>query len=246
MIFYPARDYRRAFKRGMRGTDVGALQINLGVSVDGVFGQQTGIAVRNCQMQCKLVVDGIAGPATQQALIGLLSLPSERKYGLPEGTLKSMALNESGNLVAAFAPHPSDSGFDLGALQKSITPAEIGNQDSYRHAYDVKAMAVETAKKIRDYYESFKGKPHVLDSQNYYRKALSPEDADTYAWMLAILVHNWPSAAYNLANHGSIFQDSARDTQYAAWVDQASASRITTPREWVLSYINRCTVFVIW
>jgi len=59
-------------KLGSTGSDVSTLQENLNqlntLDVDGVFGQGTDAAVRKFQAQSNLVVDGICGPATWEAL----------------------------------------------------------------------------------------------------------------------------------------------------------------------------------
>jgi peptidoglycan hydrolase-like protein with peptidoglycan-binding domain len=45
------------------------------IAVDGIFGPQTDAAVRAFQQQNNLLVDGIVGPVTWQALVsGMLSL----------------------------------------------------------------------------------------------------------------------------------------------------------------------------
>ncbi|MBW4562062.1 MAG: N-acetylmuramoyl-L-alanine amidase [Mojavia pulchra JT2-VF2] len=46
------------------------LQYRLGVEVDGVYGPQTELIVKNFQKQAGLVADGIIGPASWQKLIG--------------------------------------------------------------------------------------------------------------------------------------------------------------------------------
>jgi peptidoglycan DL-endopeptidase CwlO len=57
-------------KRGSRGPAVAALQSQLGIGADGVFGPQTSAAVRAFQARNGLVVDGIVGPQTRGALGG--------------------------------------------------------------------------------------------------------------------------------------------------------------------------------
>ena len=60
-------------KRGSRGPLVAQVQQQLGVPADGVFGPQTGRAVRRFQAHKGLTVDGIVGPQTARALgIGLV------------------------------------------------------------------------------------------------------------------------------------------------------------------------------
>lgn len=55
-------------RRGDRGNDVYYMQLALGVPADGVFGAETEGAVIRFQQRCGLLVDGIAGPQTLNAL----------------------------------------------------------------------------------------------------------------------------------------------------------------------------------
>src|SRR5687768_12321692 len=57
-------------KQGSRGPAVSALQSQLGISADGVFGPQTKAAVIAFQQRNGLLVDGIVGPQTRSALGG--------------------------------------------------------------------------------------------------------------------------------------------------------------------------------
>ncbi|MDR3052870.1 MAG: N-acetylmuramoyl-L-alanine amidase [Coriobacteriales bacterium] len=64
---------RRLLRRGSTGSDVKELQQALrgrgySIAADGIFGSATDVAVRSWQRQCKLSVDGIAGPKTYASL----------------------------------------------------------------------------------------------------------------------------------------------------------------------------------
>ena len=58
---------------GDQGDLVAHVQKRLGVAADGIFGAQTDSAVRKFQLQARLTVDGIVGPATWGALFGQAS-----------------------------------------------------------------------------------------------------------------------------------------------------------------------------
>ncbi len=57
-------------RQGARGPAVSALQSQLGIAADGVFGPQTKAAVISFQSRNGLIVDGIVGPQTRGALGG--------------------------------------------------------------------------------------------------------------------------------------------------------------------------------
>ncbi len=57
-----------SLKRGSRGPLVEQVQQKLGIPADGVFGPQTGQAVRRFQARKHLTVDGIVGTQTARAL----------------------------------------------------------------------------------------------------------------------------------------------------------------------------------
>lgn len=230
MVLRPSSDYRFAFKKGMRGTDVAALQINLaGVTVDGVFGSETRQAVVAVQKRAGLVVDGIAGLVTQQHIVRAKSAGAED--GLPSGLLRSLAANESAFALAAFSRHPSDAGYDLGAFQHSSGANPTPPQSFIRDSYDVKKMSVETSARFRRAFVTYRDEPHA--------------DTDRRAWELAILSHNWPVAAENLAEIGRIYKTKPDDVP-EAWIEQASGGRLHTAREWVAAYIERATIYVDW
>jgi len=57
-----------SLKRGSRGPLVAQVQQKLGIPADGVFGPQTGRAVRRFQARRHLTVDGVVGSQTAHAL----------------------------------------------------------------------------------------------------------------------------------------------------------------------------------
>jgi hypothetical protein len=94
-------------KRGDRGMAVRAIQRELGITADGVFGPMTERAVKRFQRRHNLVPDGIVGPLTRAAL-GLrpFSDRSVRRTGsvtLPL-VLRRIAQCESGGNPRAVSP----------------------------------------------------------------------------------------------------------------------------------------------
>ncbi|MFE5300672.1 peptidoglycan-binding protein [Streptomyces sp. NPDC056632] len=61
---------------GARGPAVKAVQVQLGLKADGVFGKKTKDAVSTFQKKHRLAVDGVVRPATWQRLVTAISIPA--------------------------------------------------------------------------------------------------------------------------------------------------------------------------
>jgi len=206
---------------------------------DGSFGPVTEARVKTFQTSQGLAVDGVAGPATNQRIVRLASGPYQKEFSLPQGILISIANNESGFALSAYNKHPSDDGFDLGAFQRNL-PSNA-SQDEMRHALNANFTAKWAAEKIRDHHDAFSN-PYPVGS--WYVDNIANGNRGHMAWYLALLDHNWPAAAYGIWKRGSIFVDASRDTEPAAWVEEASGGRLHTSREWVVSYIDHSAAFL--
>jgi peptidoglycan hydrolase-like protein with peptidoglycan-binding domain len=219
------------FQRGDRDWPVVALQVNLsGLVTDGDFGPRTEQGVESFQKKYALRVDGVAGIATQTRICQLASSYAEEKYKLPHRLLDGLIQNESGFWLAAYSAHPSDPGFDLGAFQQSFpTP---GAQADYLRAFTASSMAPVTAKKIADRYRLYRRNNVKLKVRR--------------AWELAVLYHNWQTAADRLAAGKTIYLNPRMDTAPAQWILIASGGRLSTPQQWVQSYIDRATSLIDW
>ncbi len=96
-------------KRGDRGDAVRAIQRELGITADGVFGPITERAVKRFQRRHELVPDGIVGPLTRSALglkpFGSRSVrrTSDRSVRVPR-ILRRIAECESGGNPRAISP----------------------------------------------------------------------------------------------------------------------------------------------
>jgi len=99
LLAVPASAETHALKRGSRGPLVAQVQHKLGISADGVYGPQTGRAVKRFQARKRLTVDGIVGPETARALgVDLAEVHAAgggRRVGVPPA-LERIARCESG------------------------------------------------------------------------------------------------------------------------------------------------------
>jgi hypothetical protein len=101
---------KRTLVRGKVGWDVSVLQYLLarhgvGRVIDGYFGGETEVAVRQFQRRSKLAVDGIAGPATLRALGGgsrSTRLP-DRRYVVRAGDSLTAIAEKHGTTIRSLA-----------------------------------------------------------------------------------------------------------------------------------------------
>jgi hypothetical protein len=231
---------RYVYKRGMTGSDIAALQANLGIPIDGDFGPDTEVAVIAYQTGQfgKDDADGIAGPRTNQRICVQRFRAASDKYDLPRWLLKSFASSESNFLCGTCARHPSDPGWDVGGLQMSSGTAAEPSQDFLRRAYDLAVAADVTGEKARELCDGF---PNPAPSR--YLTELAHGDKAFFRWAMVCLNHNWPYAAHWIPRRGHIYEDPTRDDQFAQWVSTASAGRLTTPRQWVSFQVEAKTVY---
>jgi hypothetical protein len=244
MNYPPSADYRVAVRKGDTGTDVAIIQMNLGMEdPDGVFGTKTVRAVRGWQRKHKLVVDGIAGLATQESIVVASARPLTTQYDLPKGMLKSIAFNESSFQITNAAPHNGDGGWDAGPYARS-SGSTFGELAWYESAFNAQASAGWTAE------NSIKVRSRLTDPvDSRYLQDLAFGNVERFRWMLTILSHNWPGnyttgygGAIGICNHG---RASADDDEPADWII-ATKSGMTTPRQWVTNYIAKASTFVEW
>jgi len=242
--------YRYVLHRGDRGTDVAALQINLpGLEVDGIYGQLTKRAVARWQTDRHILADGIAGGETFRSLILQHSLLPERQRKLPRRFLLSRSAKESGLNLAAFAKHPGDWGYDLGAFQLAFGPNHRDQtQGNLYHAYNVALVAEDLAREAAELHRRYFDGAAVQHGSWYGTKLRIDDvyDPSIHAWQLVAQHHNWPVAADNLATIGRIFKEEGRDDEPADWIVDATGGRLSTPREWVLDYAAGATALVRW
>lgn len=243
----PNSNFRYAFKEGMTGWDVWALQVALNshqktfpIIEDGIFGKQTkGCVLREQKNHHLSVVDGIIGPATQRAIVKTETNAAEISNHVPKGLLYGIAEGESGLFFAAVSGPNWNGSYDAGVIQENLSPSEVTSISNWRRGFDLKWGVTDTAKKIRKQYE-------------IYRPFLS---TDKFAWYCAILYHNWPAAAEKKAKgrfdswkYYAI--DSSGNGRYygvddpAYWVISASGGRLSTAREWADSYVFSKSMYV--
>jgi hypothetical protein len=230
---------RYAYKRGMVGTDIAALQLNLGAHVDGDFGRATEDVVKQYQADESLLSDGIAGGKTMQRLCVQRSFQAYETHKLPKGLLKSFMSSESSFIIGSVSKHPNDQGWDVGPYQLSSGLANPPSQVQFKDAYEISVAADITGAKARVLHDGF---PNPVQSR--YLTDLAADDKNLFKWQMVALNHNWPYAAHWIPRRGHIYDDPSRDDQWTEWISNVTNGRLSTPRQWVAHQVETKTVYL--
>lgn len=182
-------------RQGMAGWPVYALQDSLNaigsskLAADGAFGPATLAAVQKFQTVERLVVDGVAGPATQSKLVVLACRTEELRLAqMPLGLMRGFALGEGGLMLAPV--NVNGDGTDCGPVQyHCVGPPYVAAR--LMEAFSTRSIgdaAADFAKR-RDDYMTFA----------WARKQPDPYEA---AGRCAALAHNWPVGGSFYATYG--------------------------------------------
>lgn len=244
----PNSRFRYAFKKGMTGWEVWALQVALNshqktfpIVEDGIFGPQTEECVRREQKNHHIKVDGIIGPETQRRICMVESVNAEERTRVPGGLLYGLIEGESGFYFACVSGPNWNGSYDAGIIQENLGPSELGSVSNWRRGFNLRWGVDDTGTKLRRQYEAYIGDPGAKTHKD--------------AWHCAITYHNWPAAAdkmaagqfdswryYAIGADGEGHYYGVDDTAY--WVIQASGGRLTTARQWRDEYIRTKALYV--
>jgi len=181
-----------SFKLGRKGWPVVFAQVALNshykpsappLILDGIYGPESDRIGREVQAACHVKVDGVIGPATQEAFVKAKCVHAQ-KNTTPPGLPAGLCAMESSYFWPCVSPQNPNKSYDVGVAQDSILPSEwtvarltrAANPDAATHV-----LAHEVAA-FHDGYVALKL-------------------ADRRAWEVAAMAHNWPWAADKLA-HG--------------------------------------------
>lgn len=215
-------DYR-PLKRDLRGWDVYALQTALNgmghnLTLDGLFGHSTDVAVRLWQSGRSLTVDGIAGIITQRSLALINGEGVRQRSKLPIKLLMGQIEKECGYQLGNHTPAYKDGSRDLGVAQRNNIQQGI----SYDEAFSVPWSLDVLAKTIRLRHDRYLAAP--------LRDGFTRVPNER-AWHLAAGSWNRPAHTAYLAG-----------MRTGDPVTPASEFLTTGQRDWIEGYINRvCT-----
>lgn len=219
-----------ALKRGDRSLAVWALQRacnRLGVPTgeDGDFGPGTEASVKKVQAKLRILADGIAGPGTQTAIGKYIAYDKEGDKKLPQHLLSSVFNHESSYYLGA-VNWSSPGGVDCGLAQRRVYERDYGNDAVIYRAFDGFYQAGLVANQISELKSIYYSRP--------------PVDTYEFAYRLAVLHHNYPSAS-DLISKVGISGLSAYWRTPQTWVVNAGMkfpdnTSIRTPLEWCQHY----------
>ena len=166
---------------------------------------------------------------TQAQIVELLD---QRAHALraevPGGLMRGLAQGEGGNLLGAVNPYTPPGGVkgvDCGVMQYRCygPPFDMG---ALSLAFDPMTAMLRAA-------DDFLGRVEIFYDQPGVR---ARADREEFAKRLAVLSHNWPAGAYNLADDGKLSDPNG----LAAWVHPATrfpdGAPVRTRIEWCQFY----------
>jgi peptidoglycan hydrolase-like protein with peptidoglycan-binding domain len=244
----PNKTIPSSLKQGDKGWPVFALQTGLDsldydLSHDGDFGALTDKAVKRFQRDQDLIVDGIAGPASQSRMVTLIDANThDRHERIPTGLLRGFCDAEGGNNLAAVNWNISG-GVDCGIVQIRVfgPPYDPDNlAAAYNPAVAMERTAVTFQGRLSSYREMRFAKTQPIE----------------YAQRCAALSWNWPWGAETLAKLG-VFPNPSK---IATWAEVngkrikfPDGSPVMTYKDWAEFYAmggrhgeGRVTRFVKW
>ena len=219
----PPRTTKYSFKKGDTHLGVWAIQKFLNhlyapsLSEDGAFGEATETAVKRYQKAVAATADGVVGPTTQGRIVRSVIVRTPAGLKLPKGLLEGIIDAESGRFLAA-ANASVPGGIDLGLTQRRV------------YGPPFKAAEVQAA---MDPFSNIERSVRTLyDAYKLYSSRLGTGE---YAWRVAALAHNWPSAADQLSRGQTL-----STTRTATWAPPGTkftdGAPVVSWRDWAEFY----------
>lgn len=193
---------------------------------DGIVGAQTITALRAFQSAFGLTADGKAGPMTQAKLLEILGAQvSVRLPELPGGLMRGFAESEGANVLAA-TNWSVPGGVDCGSMQiRAFGPPY--SQARMLSAFDALAAMNETAGTLLARAAVFQKDAAWLSKQ--------PNRVEL-GLRLAVLAHNWPSGADQIARTGTLVNPNGIASWVPAGLKLPDGTPIRTRIEWCRFY----------
>lgn len=192
---------------------------------DGVFGTDTRRKLVNFQAAADLVADGIAGGATQVAIIARLgNRVHDALPGVPAGLMRGFAQGEGANVLAA-SNWSVPGGVDLGTMQYRVYGPP--------YSYERMLMAFDPGEAMSQAGHEFEVRTASFWSAAWVLKQPHRPEA---AKRCAILAHNWPAGARAIADHGVCSNPDSLATWVPDGVIFPDGAPVRTRMEWARYY----------
>lgn len=235
----PNRERPVSIRSGARGWPVFGLQVGLNrfgakLAADGDFGRLTEVALKNFQTKQGLISDGIAGPTTQRVMASRIALDADSAMTtLPDGLALSLIEGESGYYLGAVNWSVSG-GVDCGLVQRRV----------YGPPYDVEAMvrAYHPFESAREALEDLEWRANGFLTSPWVAGAWGDGVKRKRAVRCALMAHNWPVGARDIARTGKCAQPDApctwipRNADGTSMVRFPDGIRVESRYEWCQFY----------
>lgn len=223
------------FKKGdPDGVGIASLQVALNETgyqpelvVDGNFGDETEVAVKDYQTSKGLGADGVAGLKTQTKLADGFGRTAKTLYALPSGLIYGLVEAEAGFRIGA-VNWSQPGGVDCGYVQRRVY-GPPWNELDIKKAFDPELQIGKFAEDTRKRYDSFSDKTR-------YPAVQGKPNPTEYAWRLACLYHNWPYAADRLAKGFQLSAVEPSDPWWPTGVTFDDGEPVLTYRDWAAFY----------
>lgn len=200
------------------GLQAGLRRVGLTLELDGDFGPATETAVETFQRRHLLGPDGIAGMVTQRELATEVVGRRLRVPGIPDGLGLSLVDGEGGYLFGAVNWSVAG-GVDCGLVQRRVTGPPFALA-ALREAFEPFTSTRLSLAIVQRRAQEFAARPAVQTAER--------------AWRLALLAHNWPFAAEELASGRSLPDRTAH--WIPAGVRFPDGTPVVTWRDWCEFY----------
>lgn len=233
----PPRSIVYTVDKGDKGWPVFAVQSALNsvrgsswskLVLDGDFGPATDKAVRAYQKDNFLTVDGKFGPASSARIVKLLDAKVSRLLPeVPTGLLRGFAEGEGGNNLSA-TNWAIPGGVDCGVMQYRVYVQSGGG---YRFSDLIDAFSPESAMLKA-------GQDFLARADAFYAATgvKGRSDREEFSKRLAVLAHNWPAGASDIAKDGGLSNPNGT----ASWVPKGikfpDGEVVNTRWEWAEFY----------